>query len=52
MNPAYWLWPLPQAGGLRVFVEWPVAEIVLSSVELACAPLLEAAARSQPLWGD
>lgn len=52
LNPGYWLWPLPPAGSLRVFVEWPVAEIALSSVELAGAPLLEAASRSEPLWSD
>ena len=50
MNPAYWLWPLPPAGSLRLFVEWPVVGIELSSVGLSCAPLLEAAARSQDLW--
>ena len=52
MNPGYWLWPLPAAGSMRLFVEWPVAEIELSTVELACAPLLEAAARSKDLWAD
>ncbi len=52
INPGYWLWPLPPAGSLRLFVEWPVVEIDLSSVELPCGPLLEAAARSEPLWAD
>jgi hypothetical protein len=52
MNPGYWLWPLPPAAVLRLFVEWPAVEIELSSVELAGAPLLEAASRSEPLWGD
>ena len=42
MNPGYWLWPLPPAAALRLFVEWPAVEIALSSVELAGEPLLEA----------
>lgn len=52
MNPGYWLWPLPPPGTLRVFVEWPAVEIELSSVELETGPLLEASARSQPLWEE
>lgn len=52
MNPGYWLWPLPPAGTLRLFVEWPAAEIELSFVELAAEPLLEASSRSQPLWNE
>lgn len=50
MNPGYWLWPLPRAGALHLFVEWPVVEIELCSVVLAAEPLLEAASRSEPLW--
>ena len=52
MNPGYWLWPLPPAAALRLFVEWPAVEIALSSVELAGDPLLEAASRSEPLWNE
>lgn len=52
MNPGYWLWPLPPAGSLRLFVEWPIVAIELSVAELACAPLLDAAARSEMLWAD
>lgn len=48
----YWLWPLPAPGSLRAYVEWPALEVPLSSVELDSAPLLEAAARSKPLWLD
>ena len=50
MNPAYWLWPLPPAGPLRLFVEWPALGIPLSSAELDSSAVLAAAARSQPLW--
>jgi hypothetical protein len=50
MNPAYWLWPLPLAGSLRLFVEWPLLEIPLSSVDLEVNAILEAAARSESLW--
>lgn len=52
MQHSYWLWPLPVPGLLRVYVEWPALEISLSSVEVESEPLLEAAARSQPLWPD
>ena len=52
LNPGYWLWPLPPQSSLRLFVEWPVAEIALSSVELAGESLLEAASRSEPLWNE
>ena len=52
MNPGYWLWPLPPAATLRLFVEWPAVEIALSSVELAGEPLLEASSRSEPFWTE
>jgi hypothetical protein len=52
MNPGYWLWPLPTAGALRLFVEWPIVEIELCSVELAADQLLDAASRSEPLWAS
>jgi hypothetical protein len=50
MNPGYWLWPLPPAGALRVFVEWPALEVPLSEIELAAEPLLDAARKPQALW--
>ena len=46
----YWLWPLPAAGVLRLFCEWPIAEIDLTSVEVDTTPLLEAAANVARLW--
>ncbi len=49
---AFWLWPLPPTGTLRLFCEWPVAQIELSSVELDPSPILEAAARTTELWSD
>jgi hypothetical protein len=52
MNPHYWLWPLPPADALRLHVEWPGLGIPLASVELDGAALLEAAARSRPLWAE
>lgn len=33
-------------------VEWPAEGIVLTRAEVESAPLLEAAARSEPLWPD
>jgi hypothetical protein len=52
LNPGYWLWPLPPAGTVRLFIEWPAVEIEPSSLELTVEPLLEAASRSKPLWDD
>ena len=52
MSPAYWLWPLPPAGTLRLFVEWPRLGVALSSCELDGAAIRSAAAKSQPLWAD
>jgi len=49
MRPGFWLWPLPEAGVLRLSVEWPVVEIPLSTIELGSAELLAAAARVLPL---
>jgi hypothetical protein len=51
-DQAYWLWPLPPPGPLRVFAEWPAFEIELSSVDLDAGALLEAAKRSRRLWDD
>jgi hypothetical protein len=46
----YWFWPLPHAGVLRLFCEWPVAEIGLASAEIDAAPLIEAAGGATRLW--
>jgi hypothetical protein len=46
----FWLWPLPAASTLRLYCEWPVAGIGLSSADLDAAPLLEAAARATRIW--
>jgi hypothetical protein len=50
MRPGFWLWPPPGAGTLRVFCEWPLVEIPLSSVEIDTGDLVAAAARVVPLW--
>jgi hypothetical protein len=49
MRPGFWLWPLPEAGLLRLSIEWPIVEIPLSTIELDGAPLREAADRVLPL---
>ena len=46
----YWLWPLPTAGVVRLFCEWPIAEIDLTGTEVDTAPLAEAAANVARLW--
>jgi hypothetical protein len=48
----YWLWPLPPPGPLRVVIEWPVAGIPLTAVELDGAALAAAAADVEVLWRD
>lgn len=50
MNPGFWLWPRPESGALRIFCEWPVVEISLSTAEIDSAALVEAATRVLPLW--
>jgi hypothetical protein len=50
LRPAFWLWPLPDAGAIQVFCEWPVVGIPLSSVLVDVDPLLEARERVVRLW--
>lgn len=46
-----WLWPLPAAAGpLEFAVEWPLAGIDLTFVELDAAALAQAAGRARPYW--
>jgi hypothetical protein len=52
LHPAYWLWPLPEPGTLRVYCEWPVAGIALSDAALDAGALVDAASRSTNLWED
>jgi hypothetical protein len=50
MKPAYWLWPLPTPGVLKLFVEWPSLGIELSSADLDGRAILAAASQSERLW--
>jgi hypothetical protein len=50
MNPGYWLWPLPQSGRLQVSCEWPVVDIVLTTIEIDGTPLVDAAQQAKALW--
>ena len=52
MNPGFWLWPRPEAGTMRVFCEWPVVEISLSTVDIDIAELVAAAELVVPLWRE
>lgn len=45
-----WLWPLPPPGPLQVVVAWPDGEIPETSTTVDATPLVEAAARAEPLW--
>jgi hypothetical protein len=51
-QPAYWLWPLPPPGPLRVSCEWPALDVPLSTVEVDASALAGAADRSEPIWPD
>ena len=50
MNPGFWLWPHPGPGAMRVFCEWPIVEISLSTVDVDAAELVAAGERVVPLW--
>lgn len=47
-----WLWPLPPARPIEFAVEWPLAGIELTVVELDGAALVAAAARATAYWAD
>ena len=47
---SYWLWPLPPAGPLGVYCEWPGRGIPETKVELDAGDLVAAAARAVELW--
>ena len=48
----YWLSPLPPAGPIQVFSEWPRAGLPLAVSIIDALPILEAAARSRALWPE
>lgn len=52
MNPAFWLWPAPEPGPIRVSCEWPVVEIPLSTVEVDGELLRAAAEGIVRLWDE
>ncbi|WP_433327779.1 DUF6461 domain-containing protein [Spirillospora sp. CA-294931] len=45
-----WLWPLPETESLEFAVEWPLAGIDLTFVELDTRALRNAAAHTRPYW--
>ena len=45
LRPHFWLWPLPNAGTIRVSCEWPAVDIPLSTVEIDAGELAAAAER-------
>ena len=49
---SYWFWPLPPNGPLRLFTEWPVAEIPLAHTEIAADSIVEAASQAKQLSSD
>ncbi len=51
-SPAFWLWPLPPSGTLRIACEWPLAGIALTQAEVDAAPIVAAASRVRRLWDE
>jgi hypothetical protein len=50
---SYWVWPLPPAGPVTFVCEWAAAGIAEARADLDAQRILDAAARSVPLWpGD
>ncbi len=47
---AFWLWPLPPDGPLRLYCEWPAAGIALASAQVDAGALRRAAAGAARLW--
>jgi hypothetical protein len=47
---AYWLWPLPPPGPLRISCEWPVVGIELSTAEIDASSIVAASGRASRLW--
>jgi hypothetical protein len=52
MEQRLWLWPLPPAGRLTFGVVWPAESVPETTVTTDASPFIEAATRSEPLWGS
>jgi hypothetical protein len=51
-NMHVWLWPLPPPGALAFVVEWPLAGIAETRVEIDAGVMIEAAAQAETLWPE
>jgi hypothetical protein len=47
-----WIWPLPPPGPLTFVCEWPAAGVALTRHEIDAQLVLDAASRSQEIFGD
>jgi hypothetical protein len=52
MSPGFWLWPRPGSGAMRVFCEWPIVEIPLSTGTIETGELVAAAELVAPIWPE
>ena len=50
MSSGFWLWPLPPRTPWDIVVEWPAFDLMRSRATLDGEALVDAAARSLPLW--
>jgi hypothetical protein len=49
---SYWVWPLPQAGPVRIICDWAWAGIGECAAELSLDHIVNASARAIKLWKD
>lgn len=49
---AFWVWPLPADGAVRIVCEWPAFGIPVTAIDVDGASVLAAAERSQVVFSD
>lgn len=49
---AFWVWPLPEDGRLRIVVEWPAFGLPVSTLDLDGPAVLAAASRARVVFPD
>lgn len=47
---SHWLWPLPPAGAVEVFLRWDARDIIETSTPVDLTAAVEAAASAEELW--
>jgi len=52
MNAAFWMWPLPPAGEMKLIADWPEQNIPEHSLPVDAGPILAAVERVVRVWDD